>query len=110
MIFVIHLWLYILFAVGVLLYVAARWAIAGRLTLGCRAATYGLFASLLGLVVPFVLFFLAGFLLYGHAPPYGGNGDTGAPLLALLLLLGPLVGPPAIFIWVVLWYVRRHPA
>lgn len=51
MIFAAHFGMYLLFVIGVLLFMATRWAWVGRFTVGCRAAAYGLVASFLGLAL-----------------------------------------------------------
>ena len=106
MIFVAHFGFYVLFVLVVLLFIAARWALAGRFTTGCRAAACGLVASLLGLVLPFALVFGLERLYPRHSLPGGGEYiDSSA--LPFLLVFGPVIGPPVVFALAVLLYRRR---
>ncbi len=108
MIFVAHFGFYVLFCIGVLLFIAARWTSAGRFTAGCRAAAGGLVASFFGLVLPFALVFGLERLYPHHSLPGGGEYiDSSA--LPLLLVFGPVIGPPVVFTLAVLLY-RRRPA
>ena len=106
MIFVAHFGFYVLFVIGILLFIAVRWALAGRFTAGCRATVCGLVASLFGLVWPFALFTGLDRLYTHHSLPGGGEYiDSSA--LPFLLVFGPLIGPPVFFALAVLLYHRR---
>lgn len=96
MIFVAHLGLCVLFAIGVLLFITARREFAGRFTAGCRAAAYGLVASPFGLALPFALFFGLE-RLYQRHPLSDGGEYVDSSALPLLLIFGPVIGPPVLF-------------
>lgn len=109
MLIVLHVMAYIVFAAVFSLFLIYRAAVGGSLSVGCRGLGYGLLASPLGLLLPYAFFFGLGALYYGESPPHVPS--PAGPLdvsFALVLLLGPFVGPLATALLVYLWYVQRH--
>jgi hypothetical protein len=108
MLMVFHIMVYCVFVAAVLIYLLVS-TTTGKHRQYRRSTIVGLFASPIGLIVPYLLFMFIAYVC-NHSWPLEGIpiiDPIGRVFVSALLLLGPCVGPP-IILFVTIHFMKRR--